>query len=80
LRAGLVASNTALRDASESFCVQHVDSAADKARTLLADMARTQVFFQDAVLSMQQASHFCAEAVESSEDFMQNVKMFKFPI
>ena len=35
---------------------------------------------QDAVLSMQQSNHFCAEALESMDDFLETASRQRFPL
>ena len=69
------------------FLLRNVDAAAEEivggvprqVSALLGNYSRTQVYFQDAVLSMQQANHFCAEALESMDDFLETASRIRFP-
>ncbi len=76
----LFESNSTLRRRSDSLTTEMVARIPHQLGQLLDGCARTQAYFQDAVLSMQQASHYCAEAVESMEEFVDTGKRVKFPI
>ena len=48
-------------------------------QSLLGGCTKTQVYFQDAVLSMQQANHFGTLLLESIDDLTELGERTKFP-
>jgi hypothetical protein len=71
--------NRALKGDADRFVEEHVARVPRELAALLGSYSKTQVFIQDSVLSMQQANHFCAETLESMDDFLEIGGRIKFP-
>ena len=80
LHGKLFEKNSSLRSKVDAFRKETVIDAAKKPTEIVQGFARTQIFFQDSVLSMQQANHYCAEAIESMDDLLETAERQKFPV
>jgi hypothetical protein len=79
LHVKLAEKNASLRKNLDVLAGETVASAPKQMGALVGSYSRTQVYFQDSVLSMQQANHFCAEALESMDDFVEIGARQNFP-
>lgn len=75
----LFENNIALRKDLERLVVQNCGNLPSKVQHLLQSLSKTQVYFQECVISMQQAKHASNELMISMDEMRKTAESAQFP-
>ncbi|TRY76756.1 hypothetical protein TCAL_07607 [Tigriopus californicus] len=71
--------NDSLKKNIDGFVEDTISRVPKELENILGSYAKTQFYFQEVVISMQQANHYTAESLESMEDCIEISQSIRFP-
>ena len=72
--------NLALRKDVENFVEDNCENLPFKVQTLLQNLSKTQIYFQECVISMQQGRKESSELLQAMDQLINTTACTKFPI
>lgn len=71
--------NGSMKKSIDGFVEETIARVPKELENILASYGKTQLYFQEVVISMQQANHYTAEALESMDDLIEIGESIRFP-